>query len=130
MSRSSAPLFRPLTINGLTLSNRIVMAPMPRSKSPGGIPGPEVAAYYRRRAENETGLIVTEGTTINDPVSSMDVDVPNFFGEALKGWKHVVEEVHGVGRALLVDPAWARKIHESRFDALMPFKPEALATLS
>jgi len=101
MSRSVAPLFRPFTINALTLPNRVVMAPMTRSKSPGGIPGPEVAAYYRRRAENETGLIITEGTTVNDPVSSMDVDVPNFFGEALKGWKHVVEEVHGVGGKIM-----------------------------
>ncbi|HMM14809.1 MAG TPA: NADH:flavin oxidoreductase [Parvibaculum sp.] len=101
MSRSVAPLFRPFTINGLTLENRIVMAPMTRSKSPGSIPGPEVAAYYRRRAENMTGLIITEGTTVNDPVSSMDVNIPNFYGDALKGWKRVVEEVHGVGGKIM-----------------------------
>jgi 2,4-dienoyl-CoA reductase-like NADH-dependent reductase (Old Yellow Enzyme family) len=35
-----------------------------------------------------------------------------------------------VGRALLVDPAWARKVHEGRFSDLMPFDPKALATLS
>jgi 2,4-dienoyl-CoA reductase-like NADH-dependent reductase (Old Yellow Enzyme family) len=35
-----------------------------------------------------------------------------------------------VGRALLVDPAWARKVSEARYDELLPFKPEALATLS
>jgi len=101
MSRSVAPLFRPFTINGLELPNRIVMAPMTRTQSPGGIPGANVAAYYRRRAENETGLIITEGTTVNDPVSSLDVGVPNFFGEALEGWKRVVEEVHGVGGKIM-----------------------------
>ncbi len=101
MSRSVAPLFKPFTLNGLELPNRVVMAPMTRSQSPGGIPGPEVAAYYRRRAENETGLIITEGTTVNDPVSTMDPAVPNFHGESLKGWKRVVEEVHGVGGKIM-----------------------------
>ncbi|MBD5604005.1 MAG: NADH:flavin oxidoreductase [Candidatus Eremiobacteraeota bacterium] len=93
-------LFRPYTIRDLTLRNRIVMAPMTRSKSPGSVPGPDVAAYYRRRAENEVGLIVTEGTTVDHPVSSMDVDIPNFYGDALAGWRRVVEEVHAVGGAI------------------------------
>jgi len=101
MSRSVASLFRPFTFNGLTVPNRIVMAPMTRSKSPGGIPGPEVAAYYRRRAENETGLIITEGTTVNDPVATGDPAVPAFWGEALKGWKRVVEEGHGAGDKIM-----------------------------
>ena len=102
MSRSVDALFTPFTINGLTLPNRIVMAPMTRSQSPNGVPTAEVAGYYRRRAENETGLIITEGTTVNDPVSTMDPKVPNFYGaEALKGWKHVVEEVHAVGGKIM-----------------------------
>jgi len=49
MSRSVAPLFRPFALSKLSLANRVVMAPMTRQMSPGGIPGPEVAAYYRRR---------------------------------------------------------------------------------
>lgn len=44
-------LFEPLTIGGLELRNRIVMAPMTRNMSPGGVQGENVAAYYRRRAE-------------------------------------------------------------------------------
>jgi len=51
-------LFTPFSLKGVTLPNRIVMAPMTRSKSPGGVPGPDVAAYYRRRAEGGIGLIV------------------------------------------------------------------------
>lgn len=102
MSRSVAPLFEPFTFNGLTLPNRVVMAPMTRSQSPGGIPGPEVAAYYRRRAEAECGLIVTEGTTVNTPVATGDPNVPRFWGdEALKGWKRVVEEVHSAGGKIM-----------------------------
>lgn len=102
MSRSVDPLFKPFTFNGLTLPNRVVMAPMTRSKSPGAVPGADVAAYYRRRAENETGLIITEGTTVNTPVATGDPNVPQFWGEeALKGWKRVVEEVHGVGGKIM-----------------------------
>lgn len=102
MSRSVAPLFEPFTLNGLELPNRVVMAPMTRSKSPAGIPGPEVAAYYRRRAEAECGLIITEGTTVNSPVATGDPAVPQFWGEeALKGWKRVVEEVHAVGGKIM-----------------------------
>jgi 2,4-dienoyl-CoA reductase-like NADH-dependent reductase (Old Yellow Enzyme family) len=90
-------LFRPFALKNVPLANRIVMAPMTRSKSPGSVPGPDVAAYYRRRAENECGLIITEGTTVDHDVSTMDVDIPKFYGEALAGWKRVVEEVHDAG---------------------------------
>jgi len=94
---ATAALFRPFDLRGVELANRIVMAPMTRSKSPGSVPGPDVAAYYRRRAENEVGLIITEGTTVAHAVSSMDANIPNFHGEALAGWKRVVDEVHAVG---------------------------------
>jgi 2,4-dienoyl-CoA reductase-like NADH-dependent reductase (Old Yellow Enzyme family) len=94
---AAATLFRPFTLKNVELRNRVVMAPMTRSKSPGSVPGPDVAAYYRRRAENECGLIITEGTTVDHEVSSMDADVPNFYGNALAGWKRVVDEVHDAG---------------------------------
>ena len=94
----TAVLFKPLTIKNLSLSNRIAMAPMTRSKSPGGIPGPEVAAYYRRRAEGGVGLIITEGTYVPHPGAGSYPDVPHFYGEeSLAGWKRVVEEVHSAG---------------------------------
>ncbi|REK76884.1 NADH:flavin oxidoreductase [Paenibacillus paeoniae] len=91
-------LFRPFTLGKLSLSNRTVMAPMTRQKSPNGVPGSDVAAYYRRRAENGVGLIITEGTVINDADSSNQKDVPFFYGEeALNGWANVVSEVHDAG---------------------------------
>src|ERR1700722_13753838 len=94
----TAVLFRPFTIKNLVLPNRIVMAPLPRSKSPGGIPGPAVEAYYRRRAEGGVGLIVTEGTYVEHPGSGSYPDVPHFYGEeSLAGWKRVAEEVHRAG---------------------------------
>jgi 2,4-dienoyl-CoA reductase-like NADH-dependent reductase (Old Yellow Enzyme family) len=95
---STAALFRPFSIKDLLLSNRIVMAPMTRSKSPAGIPGQNVAAYYRRRAEGGVGLIVTEGTYVPHPVAGVYPDVPHFYGEqSLAGWKQVAEEVHCAG---------------------------------
>jgi len=101
MSRAVDALFRPFTLNGLTLPNRIVMAPMTRWRSPDGLPGPDVAAYYRRRAENECGLIITEGTTVNHPVASYSVRVPAFHGEALQGWKRIVDAVHSAGGRIM-----------------------------
>lgn len=91
-------LFTPFTLNRLTLPNRIVMAPMTRSFSPGGVPGPNVAAYYRRRAEGGVGLIVTEGTYPPHPSAGFDPKVPHLYGDdALAGWKRVVDEVHAAG---------------------------------
>jgi 2,4-dienoyl-CoA reductase-like NADH-dependent reductase (Old Yellow Enzyme family) len=93
-----SPLFRPLSVKSLELANRLVMAPMTRNFSPGGVPGPDVAAYYRRRAEGGTGLIITEGTYVPHPGAGFSPNVPNFHGDAaLAGWQHVVDEVHAAG---------------------------------
>jgi 2,4-dienoyl-CoA reductase-like NADH-dependent reductase (Old Yellow Enzyme family) len=102
MSISPEPLFKPFSVNQLRLPNRIVMAPMTRSFSPGGVPGPDIAAYYRRRAENRVGLIITEGTVIDHPASTNDPRVPHFHGEAaLAGWARVAREVHAAGGRIM-----------------------------
>ncbi len=91
-------LFQPFALPNLALPNRIVMAPMTRSFSPGGIPGDNVAEYYRKRVEGGVGLIITEGTGIDRPGSTNDAAVPRFHGdEALAGWAEVVTEVHAAG---------------------------------
>ena len=95
-------LGRPFTINELTLRNRIVMAPMTRRLSPDGIPGPDVAAYYARRAANQVGLIITEGTYINRVAAAAYPNVPFFHGDKpLAGWANVVDEVHQAGGAIM-----------------------------
>ena len=95
-------LFKPYSHGNLSLTNRIVMAPMTRQFSPNGIPTPDVAAYYKRRAQGGTGLIITEGTTVNDNVATMDANIPQFHGEqALSGWQTVVNEVHSVGGKIM-----------------------------
>jgi len=100
MNPQVAPLFEPLQIRSVRLANRVVMAPMTRSFSPSGVPGEDVAVYYRRRAEGETGLLITEGVGVDHPAAlgetGLDeVDLPHMYGEkALAGWRRVVEGVH------------------------------------
>ncbi|MDB5575550.1 MAG: NADH:flavin oxidoreductase [Bradyrhizobium sp.] len=103
---SVAPLFEPVTLGSLALRNRLVMAPMTRAFSPGGVPTAKVADYYRRRAEGGVGLIVTEGSWVGHPSASNDPNVPNFYGqEALAGWAEVCRQVHDAG-AKIVPQLW------------------------
>ncbi len=91
-------LFQPFSLHSLALQSRIVMAPMSRGFSPNGVPGPDVAAYYRQRAENGVGLIVTEGTVIDHPAATSETSLPAIYGEsALNGWAEVVRQVHDAG---------------------------------
>ncbi len=93
------PLFSPVTVAGLRLRNRLVMAPMTRAFSPDGVPGPDVAGYYARRAAS-LGLLITEGTYV-DQGSGASGEVPRFFGQRpLAGWRAVAEAVHAAGGAV------------------------------
>jgi 2,4-dienoyl-CoA reductase-like NADH-dependent reductase (Old Yellow Enzyme family) len=95
-------LFQPFSLKSLHLPNRIVMAPMTRSKSPSQIPNDEVAAYYRARAAGGTGLILTEGTAPEHKGATNDVNIPHFHGpESLAGWGKVVKEVKAVGGRIM-----------------------------
>jgi len=91
-------LFQPFRLKSLKLKNRIVMAPMTRSFSPGGVPAANVTDYYDRRAAGKVGLIISEGTVVNRPASSNDPDIPHFYGDkSLLGWKAVIDKVHSDG---------------------------------
>ena len=99
---STESLFSPYRFGKVELKNRVVMAPMTRSRCPGMVPTEEVANYYKRRTEGGVGLIVTEGVTVNHAAASGHPDVPGIYGEAaLKGWKRVVDEVHASGGAII-----------------------------
>ncbi|WP_213875251.1 NADH:flavin oxidoreductase [Pseudomonas sp. dw_358] len=91
-------LFQPFHLGSLQLPSRVVMAPMTRSFSPGGVPTAEVVEYYRRRAAAGVGLIITEGTTVGHKAANGYPHVPRFYGvDALAGWKRVVDAVHAEG---------------------------------
>ncbi|MFJ7904906.1 NADH:flavin oxidoreductase [Streptomyces sp. NPDC096198] len=105
-TRAARILSRPIALNGLTVPNRIAMAPMTRMFSPGGIPGEDVVAYYARRAAAGVGLIVTEGTYVGHDSAGQSDRVPRFHGEEqLAGWAKVAEAVHA-GGGTIVPQLW------------------------
>ncbi|MDN2583322.1 NADH:flavin oxidoreductase [Aquibium sp. ELW1220] len=93
----AAGLFRPVRLGSLELRNRIAMAPMSRYLCPDDVPHQGVVDYYRRRAEADVGLIITEGTYIGHPSAASYAGVPHFHGEALAGWARVLQAVHAAG---------------------------------
>lgn len=132
MSINVDSLFKPFSLKSLSVKNRVVMAPMTREFSPDGIPTSEVAEYYRRRAQGGTGLIITEGTTINDPVATMGARIPQIHGEqALCGWKNVVDTVHAAGGKIMPQ-LWhvgmARNPKKSPYSELPSVGPSGLLT--
>ena len=97
-----AALFAPFEGRNLTLRNRIVMAPMTRAASPGGVPTDEMRAWYRRRAEGGVGLIISEGVRIPHPAAHDDNAVPCFYGEqALGEWEKILSDVHRAGARMM-----------------------------
>jgi 2,4-dienoyl-CoA reductase-like NADH-dependent reductase (Old Yellow Enzyme family) len=128
MKLSVDPLFKPLSVHGLALKNRIVMSPMTRGFSPGGVPGADVAAYYARRAAGETGLIITEGVGIDHPSALGDAglkenNIPVLYGEAaLAGWKRVVEAVHAAG-GVIFPQLWHMGVMKLQGTGLHPEAP-------
>ncbi|UFR03792.1 NADH:flavin oxidoreductase [Streptomyces sp. Go40/10] len=122
-SRAARVLSRPITLNGLTVPNRIVMAPMTRMFSPGGIPGEDVRSYYARRAAAGVGLIVTEGTYVGHESAGQSDRVPRFHGEEqLAGWAKVAEDVHAAG-GRIVPQLWHIGMVRKQGDAPFPDAP-------
>lgn len=123
-------LFSPLKIRSLEVANRIVMSPMTREHSPGGVPTADVAAYYAGRAAGGTGLIVTEGVAVDHPGAVDSPAVPRLHGDAaLAGWRHVVDEVHAVGGRIVpqlwhVGPLWGAMADVD--PAVVPMRPSGL----
>ncbi|MCH0565183.1 NADH:flavin oxidoreductase [Streptomyces sp. MUM 2J] len=131
-SRAAQILSRPITLNGLTVPNRIVMAPMTRMFSPGGVPGEDVRSYYARRAAAGVGLIVTEGTYVGHESAGQSDRVPRFHGEEqLAGWARVAEAVHTAGGAI-VPQLWhvgmVRKQGDPPFPGAPAIGPSGLVT--
>ena len=93
-------LFAPVKLGPIELANRVVMAPMTRSRSPGNSPGALVATYYAQRAE--AGLIVTEGTSPS-PNGLGYARVPGLFAPRhVTDWRQVTTAVHQAGGKIFV----------------------------
>ncbi|WP_393081511.1 NADH:flavin oxidoreductase [Streptomyces sp. LN704] len=129
-SRAAEILSRPVTLNGLNVPNRIVMAPMTRQFSPGGVPGEDVVGYYARRAAAGVGLIVTEGTYVGHESAGQSDRVPRFHGEEqLAGWTKVADAVHAAG-GTIVPQLWhigmVREAGQPPFADAPPVGPSGL----
>lgn len=88
----NAKLLTPYKLGHIELNNRIVMAPMTRSRAIGNIPNELMAEYYAQRAS--AGLIITEGTSPS-PNGLGYSRIPGIFNDAqIDGWKKTTDAVH------------------------------------
>lgn len=94
-------LFNPVRVGRHTLPNRLVMAPMTRSRANAdGTPGDLAADYYRQRAS--VGLVVTEGTQPSDDGQGY-LTTPGIYTDAqVAGWKRVTAAVHDQGGHIFI----------------------------
>jgi N-ethylmaleimide reductase len=91
----TAKAFQPYQLGPITLANRLVMAPMTRSRALGNVPNEMMAEYYRQRAS--AGLIVTEGTA-PEPAALGYARIPGLFTrEQTAGWRRITDAVHDEG---------------------------------
>lgn len=96
----SNTLYTPTTLGKLHLKNRIVMAPMTRSRALGNVPNELMEKYYAQRAD--AGLIITEGVSPS-PNGLGYARIPGLFNSAqIQGWKRVNDAVHARGGKIFV----------------------------
>jgi len=95
MPHSKATLFDAVRAGDLQLTNRIVMAPLTRNRSPNAVPKALAVQYYEQRAS--AGLIITEATAISQQGQGY-ADVPGLYAEEqVEAWKPVTQAVHAAG---------------------------------
>ena len=120
-------LFDPLRLGDLTLKNRIVMAPLTRSRSGDErTPGPLVAQYYAQRAS--AGLIISEATSVT-PMGVGYAATPGLWSEAqVAGWKLTTEAVHKAGGLIFAQLWHVGRISDPIFlDGQPPVSASAVA---
>jgi len=120
-------LFTPLQIGGLTLPNRILMAPLTRCRAgEGRIPNALMAEYYVQRAS--AGLIFAEATSVT-PMGVGYPDTPGIWSpEQIEGWKLITKAVHNAGGRILLQ-LWhvGRISHPFFLNGAQPLAPSAIA---
>lgn len=119
-------LFSKYTLGGQELPNRIVMAPMTRSRAlEGNVPNPLAVTYYRQRAS--AGLLITEASQVS-PQGVGYIRTPGIHSEAqVAGWKKITEAVHEAGGRIYLQ-LWhvGRVSHPDFHGGELPVAPSAL----
>jgi len=94
-------LFEPFALGGLTLANRIVMAPLTRNRAGAGlVPNDLAATYYAQRAS--AGLIITEATQVSAQAQGYQNTPGLYTPEQIAGWRKVTDAVHAKGGRIFV----------------------------
>jgi N-ethylmaleimide reductase len=120
-------LLSPFSLGSLTLKNRIVLAPMTRSRSGSErIPNAKMADYYVQRSS--AGLLISEATVIADYAIGWSETPGIYSDEMVAGWKKVVEAVHLAGGRIFLQ-LWhcGRASHSSFLNGNRPMAPSEIA---
>lgn len=126
MSQHDSPLFQPYDLQGLTLRNRIAMAPMTRARAgKERVANELMAQYYRLRAA--AGLIISEATTISPQANGWDQSPGIYTSEMIEGWKQVTQAVHEEGGKIFMQ-LWhmGRASHSSFHNGELAVAPSAI----
>jgi N-ethylmaleimide reductase len=119
-------LFSSYAAGDLTLPNRIVLAPMTRSRAlAGNVPNPLAATYYVQRAS--AGLLITEGTQVS-PQGVGYIRTPGIHAPAqVAGWKTITDAVHAAGGRIFAQ-VWhvGRVSHPDFHGGQLPVAPSAI----
>jgi len=120
-------LFDPLQLGELLLPNRIIMAPLTRSRaSAGGVPNALMAEYYAQRAS--AGLIISEATVVT-PMGIGYADTPGIWSvDQVAAWKLLTRAVHVAGGRIFLQ-LWhvGRVSHPLFLNGALPVAPSAIA---
>jgi len=121
-------LFDPITVGALRLPNRIIMAPLTRSRATpdGRVPVALMAEYYAQRAT--AGLIISEATSV-DPIGVGYAATPGIWSdEQTEGWKPVTKAVHDAGGRIFLQLWHVGRISDPSFlDGKPPVSASAIA---
>ena len=125
---SISSLFSPLPLGPLQLPNRMVMAPMTRSRSsqPGDVPNALMASYYAQRAS--AGLIITEATQISRQGQGYSFTPGIYSEEQIAGWRLATDAVHAAGGRIVLQLWHVGRMSHASFQADgVPVAPSALS---
>jgi 2,4-dienoyl-CoA reductase-like NADH-dependent reductase (Old Yellow Enzyme family) len=121
-------LFDPIKIGDLQLANRIIMAPLTRSRAigDGRVPNALMTEYYVQRAS--AGLIISEATAVS-PHGVGYADTPGIWSdEQVAGWQQVTAAVHAAGGRIVLQLWHVGRISDPIFlNGELPVAPSAIA---
>lgn len=121
-------LFDTFDLNGIELANRMVMAPMTRTRADdGGVPNALMAAYYTQRAS--AGLIVTECTAVREDSAGI-IHAPGIYNDRqIAGWRTVTDSVHAAGGRIFLQIWHGGRISHSSLQpgGELPIAPSEVA---